>query len=330
MTLRVLFIGGTGQISFDCVHESVRAGYATFVFNRGNSNDGLPPQTHFLTGDIENEGAYGALGDERFDVVCQFRAFTPQDIERDLAVFGGQCGQYVFISSASAYQKPQRRYLITEDVPLENPYWEYSRLKAAAEDVLKAQSSLRYTIVRPSHTVRTAMVTALSERQLAAFRMLEGRPIIVPGDGNGLWTVTRSQDFAVPFARLFGNDRAYGEAYHLTRDTAFLWNEIYRATGRALGVEPDLVHVPSDTLIKYRPDWRGPLFGDKMASVVFDNSKIRSVVGDFGCARELDVVLAGPLRFFENHRAAMEKTRDRELDAVFDRIAADQRALGSL
>ena len=327
VALRVLYIGGTGQISFDCVHQSVAAGHDVSVFNRGNTGSGLPDAARRLTGDVDDPAAYGALANQGFDVVCQFRAFTPADVERDVALFGGRIAQYVFISSASAYEKPPRRNVVTEDVPLDNPFWEYSRLKAAAEAVLTAQSGQPYTIVRPSHTLRTRLPTAFSETDLAPRRMLAGRPIIVPGDGTSVWTTTRSADFAPPFVRLLGNDLAIGEAFHLTADHGFTWNQIYQAIGHAVGAVPDLVHVATDTLVRYNADWLGPLTGDKVNSMLFDNTKIKAVVGDFTCASELAEVLRRPLAGFRN--AAPADPEQRRLDVLFDRIAADQRQLGA-
>jgi len=325
--MKVLYIGGTGQISFDCVHESIRSGHEVHVFNRGNQNRGLPPETRFITGDLDDEGAYRALGEHHFDAVCQFRVFTPERLQRDLEVFSGHCGQYLFISTASAYQKPVRHHVITEDVPLENPFWQYSRDKAACERLLQEQTKLPFTIIRPSHTSRTKWTTIFGETNESVLRMLEGRPIVIPGDGTNLWTMTRSEDFAPPFVKLLGNARALGEAFHLTSDNAWMWNEIYRATARAVGApEPQIVHVPSETLIRYHPEWEGPLLGDKTWSVLFDNSKIKSVVGDFDCPTRLDEFMQRIARHFS--RAAAEATRDPALDAIFDRVIADQERLG--
>jgi len=285
--MKVLFVGGTGQISFDCVHESVRAGHEVWVFNRGNSNAGLPEATSFVTGDFDDDAVYGRVADMDFDVICQFRVFTPAQLQRDLALFTGRLAQYIFISSASAYKKPVPHYVITEDVPLENPFAAYSRNKAACEAVLRNQQGLPYTIVRPSHTTRTKFTTAMGEGDIAASRMLRGKPVVVPGDGSNLWTITRSQDFAPPFVKLFGNAGALDDAFHLTSDNAYDWNHIYGAIGAAVGAEPDLVHVPTDTLVKYHPAWEGALLGDKAYSVLFDNTKIKAVVGDFACPASL-------------------------------------------
>lgn len=326
--MKVLYVGGTGQISFDCVHESVRAGHETWVFNRGNSNAGLPPEVQFITGDFDDDAEYGVIAEHGFDVVCQFRVFGPDKVQRDIDLLAGKIKQYIFISSASAYQKPVAVQTITEDVPLVNPHWEYSRNKAACEAVLReAGDKFRgYTVVRPSHTSRDMLITAMGEGDLVASRMLRGKPVVVHGDGTSLWTVTCSKDFAPPFVKLLGKDAALGEDFHLTSDRAYAWNTLYAALGEALGVTPDIVHVPTATLVKINPDWDGPLWGDKSWSVQFDNSKLKAVVGDFDSDTPLDRFTAERVAAFEA-RGGADIPVDAELDALFDRIAAAQRAV---
>lgn len=320
--MRVLYIGGTGEISFDCVHESVRLGHDVTVFNRGNHNTGLPPECRLIAGDVEDDVAYRGLAERDFDVVCQFRLFTPSAMERDVAVFTGHCGQYVFISSASAYRKPVRGLPITESTPLENPYWDYSRAKAAMEAMIRAQTALRYTIVRPSHTYRTKMPTPLGGE---VGRMLRGKPVVLHGDGESLWTVTHARDFARPFARLLGEPRAIGEAFHITNDRQWSWNEIFEAIAAALGVgQPQIVHVATDTLIRYRPEWEGPLLGDKSPSVVFDNAKVKSVVGDFECP----IDPWEGMRLVARQHPPRADVYDLQLDTLYDRIVAEQGRLG--
>lgn len=321
--MRVLYIGGTGEISFDCIHESVRLGHDVTVFNRGRHNAGLPETCRFITGDVHDEPSYGRLASGQFDVVCQFRLFEPAEMRRDIALFAGHCGQYLFISSASAYAKPVRDLPITEATPLANPFWAYSRAKAEMEALLQAQTGLPYTIVRPSHTYRTRMPTPLG--QIEVSRLVRGKPVVLHGDGESLWTVTHAEDFARPFARLLGEPRALGEAFHITSDRQWSWNEIFEAMAAALGVRRhEFVHVASDTLVRYNAEWEGPLLGDKSASVRFDNGKIRSVVGDFDC----------PIGPWEGMRMVAERyppdvdDYDVVLDELFDRIVAEQRALG--
>jgi uncharacterized protein YbjT (DUF2867 family) len=327
MTLKVLYIGGTGEISFDCIRSSLEAGHQVFVFNRGTSGVTLPDAVERITGDVGDPESFSRLGDMGFDVVCQFRNFTPAEVKRDIAVFSGKTDQYVFISSASAYQKPLKHYVITEETPLDNPHWEYSRQKAAAEATIAEQTALPFTIVRPSHTFRTRPPTVFHDPHLTVRRMLEGKPLIIPGDGTSLWTITSSLDFAPPFVGLLGNPKAMGEAFHLTSDLAFTWDQIHTAIGACVGATPTFVHVPGDTLIRYEPEWEGPLHGDKIHSVLFDNSKIKSVVGDFSCERDLDTLMRRPMANFE--RDAEMRDEDRSRDALFDRIAADQQGLAS-
>jgi nucleoside-diphosphate-sugar epimerase len=314
--MRLLYIGGTGEISFDCIHESVRLGHDVSVFNRGNNNGGLPPAVRMLRGDISDDVAYRRLADENFDVICQFRLFTPQEMQRDLNMFAGHTGQYVFISTASAYKKPVRNLPITEATPLVNPHWAYSRAKAEMERMLQSQDALPFTIVRPSHTYRTKMPTALGGE---VSRLLRGKPVVVHGDGESMWTVTHAQDFARPFARLLGNERAIGEAFHITGDRCWSWNEIFEAITEALGVSSArFVHVASETLVRYKPEWEGPLLGDKSPSVWFDNSKVKSVVGDFDC----------PVGVWEGMKLVAERyppdpdNYDRDQDGLYDRIVA--------
>jgi nucleoside-diphosphate-sugar epimerase len=325
--MKVLYIGGTGQISFDCVNASVRQGHATWVFNRGNSNAGLDPAVRFITGDMYVDADYQQILDEGFDVICQFRVFDTDAMERDLRFFSGHVDQYVFISTASAYQKPVRTTPITEDVPLVNPHWEYSRKKADCEALLQRQQKLPWTIVRPSHTSRDKLTTAMGEGDLAARRMLAGKPVIVPGDGTSLWTITDSKDFAPPFVKLLGNEKAIGEAFHLTSDRAFSWNQIYESIAEALGVEAKIVHVPTATLINYRPQWEGPLWGDKSWTVIFDNSKIRSVVGDFNGNLNLLDFMSERVRLFRESGGEQQQD-NAELVEVYDRICEDQSRLG--
>lgn len=320
--MRVLFIGGTGEISFDCIHEAVRLGHDVAVFNRGTRNAGLPASVRTIVGDIHDDSAYRQLANERFDVICQFRLFAPAEIDRDIATFSGHCSQYVFISSASAYKKPVRNLPITEQTPLANPYWAYSRAKAAMERQLQAQDRLPFTIVRPSHTYRTKMPTALGGE---VSRLLRGLPVVIHGDGESLWTMTHASDFARPFARLLGNTRAIGEAFHITSDRSWSWNEIFEAIASALGVTaPAWVHVSSETLIRYNPEWEGPLLGDKAPSVAFDNSRVKGVAGDFDCPID---VWRGMQMVQRDYAPA--PAPDEALDRLYDRIIKEQRALGA-
>jgi len=326
--MRVLYIGGTGEISYDCIHESVRLGHDVHVYNRGGPrNKTLPREVTFHVGDIHDDAAYSKLADHHFDAICQFRLFTVSEIERDIAFFTGHCGQYVFISTASAYQKPlpPGSVLITEErTPLDNPYWPYSQAKTAMEALLRSQDDLPYTIVRPSHTYRTHFPTPINHKDSIP-RLLRGKPVLIPGDGESLWTVTHARDFAPPFVKLLGNRRALGEAFHLTSNHAWPWNHILDAIAQALNVANyRLVHVPTDTLIRYKPEWIGPVKGDKCVSALFDNSKIKSVVGDFDCPTDPWTGMKLVAAAFPPDPSAFDPRED----ALQDRIAAEQSALG--
>ena len=329
MALKVLYIGGTGQISLPCVERSVAAGHSVTVFNRGRRAEPLPREVAVIAGDMADAASYGTLGETKWDVVAQFMAFTPAQMATDIATFAGNVGQYVFISSASVYEKPARHYVISEAAtPAINPFWPYSQNKIACEQLLQNSRDLPWTIVRPSHTVRNGLPTMINEGDMIARRMLAGKPVIVAGDGTTPWTLTRSRDFAVPFVNLLGNARALGETFHITGDKGFTWDAIYRAIAAGLGVEAKIVHVPTDTLVRYHKDWEGPLLGDKTWTALFDNSKVEAVAGDFSCAEELSVILEEPLAHLRT-RLAEGVAEPHPLESLMDRIAAEQSALGA-
>ncbi|MBI4923109.1 MAG: SDR family oxidoreductase [Devosia nanyangense] len=324
---KVLFVGGTGQISRPCVERALEAGHQVSVFNRGQRGETLPAGVTSIVGDMTDRASYRQLGETGWDVVAQFMVFTPEQMATDIATFSGKVGQYIFISSASVYQKSIDSYFITEATPAVNPYWGYSQAKIACETLMKAAKDLRWTNVRPSHTVRSGIPSMLNDGDNVAWRMLAGKPIIVVGDGNAPWTLTRSEDFAKPFVGLFGKPAALGEDFHITGDKGFTWDAIYSAIGRGIGATPKLVHVPTDTVIAYNPEWEGPLRGDKSWTLLFDNSKVKRVAGDFVCATDLDVILSEPIRFLKTRLAGTPPAPPAS-DALMDRIAAAQLALG--
>ena len=329
MALSVLYIGGTGQISLPCVEASVALGHKVTLLNRGKTDVPLPAGVETVTGDMGGD-TYAALENRTFDAVCQFKLYRPDEMARDIATFAGRAGQYVFISSASAYEKPAQHYVITEKTPLVNPYWEYSRNKIACEELLARQDKLPWTVVRPSHTVRTGMPFAIGTVDVLLGRLLRGAPNIVHGDGMSLWTLTRSVDFAQPFVRLLGNSRAIGDDFQITASKGFTWNQIHDAIGRGFGVEAKHAHVPTDTLIRYNKDWEGPLMGDKSWPALFDNTKVKSVAGDFTCAEDLDTILADSVM---NAKARLKKPLEPTAEmaaeeALIERIIADQAKLG--
>jgi nucleoside-diphosphate-sugar epimerase len=295
---RILYIGGSGEISYACVAASVRLGHEVSVFNRGSKTSSLPKSVEVLQGDLKSATPYAVLQGREFDVVCQFLAFDTAAIKRDIETFQGRCKQYIFISTASVYQKPLGNHVIREDTPLGNPFWAYSRHKAACESLL-ADSNLPVTIVRPSHTYRTRLPGSVIDGDHQAWRIKNDRPIIVHGDGQSLWTLTHAEDFAAAFVQLCGNPAAFGQTFHITNSQAHTWDTIIAAVGIALNKPIKAVHVASDKLIQYNPDWEGPLLGDKSNSVVFDNQRVIDTIGSWQCAISLAEGLQRATTFVE-------------------------------
>jgi len=323
--MRALFIGGTGMISSAVSRAAIDAGFELYLLNRGSRS--IPPTgARVLTADIHHaDDVRSALGALEFDVVVDWIAYTPDDVERDLELFSDRVWQYVFISSASVYEKPPTSYLITESTPLRNPYWEYSRNKIACEERLMRAwrgDGFPVTIVRPSMTYDRNLPIALGGwgTYTLADRLLSGRPIIVHGDGSSLWVVTHADDLAKGLLGLLGNERALGEAFHITSDEVLTWNQIYQTIAEALGVEAKIVHVPSDFIAGVAPEMAGSLLGDKTWSVVFDNSKIKSVVPEYVATIPLHDGIRRTIGWF----AADQKRRhvDETVNAEMDRILA--------
>jgi nucleoside-diphosphate-sugar epimerase len=284
--MRVLFIGGTGLISSGCIAATEAAGHELWLLNRGRSSllpAAVPPERTITADATDPQALREALRSHEFDTVVQWIAFTPEHVAQDVETFAS-AGQYVFISSASAYQKPSLHWLVTESTPLTNAYWEYSRKKIACEAVLReahAASGFPMTIVRPSHTYGLSDFPTIigSHRPFTIIdRMRRGAKVIVTGDGTSIWTVTHNTDFAKGLVGLIGKPAAIGEDFHITSDEALAWNQIYALIGEAAGVEPNIIHVPSEGMVAADPELAGGLFGDKIYSTVFDNSKLRSVV----------------------------------------------------
>ena len=321
----VLFIGGTGRISSACVQRALQRGHQVTVLNRGeNALRPVPDEVEQLHADIRRpETVRAALGDRSFDSVVDFVAYVPEHVENDIELFTGRTGQYVFISSASAYQTPPSHLPITESTPLRNPYWQYSRDKIACEDRLwraYRDDDFPMTIVRPSHTYdRTSMVT--TGRWNDIVRMREGRPVVVHGDGTSLWTITHQRDFAVAFVGLLGRQESVGDQFHITGDHAPSWNQIYEWLARAAGAEePKLVHVPSEVIAAVRPDLGPGLVGDKAHSMVFDNSKVKALVPEFQTTITFDDGAREILAWHDAHPEAQRV--DPEMDATWDRLVS--------
>ncbi|MCM3871583.1 MAG: NAD-dependent epimerase/dehydratase family protein [Pyrinomonadaceae bacterium] len=327
--MKVLFIGGTGIISTTVSRQAIAAGFDLYLLNRGIRGT-APPGSHSITADINQPDKLRAgLQGLQFEVVVNWIAYTPQDIERDLALFK-DVGHYIFVSSASVYQKPPAHYLITEETPLANPFWDYSRNKIACEDrLLRAFSEEGFpaTIVRPSLTYDANFPVAIgSAGYTIADRMKKGWPIIVHGDGTSLWVVTHAEDFGWGFLGLLGNPRTFGQAFHITTDEVLTWNEIYRTIAGELRVEANLVHIPSDFIARTEPDWAGTLLGDKTWSAVFDNTKIKTFVPEFEAIIPFQEGIQRTIRWFEDERRrsvdqAEQVKMDRILSAYGERSA---------
>ena len=334
--MKVLFIGGTGLISSACSELALERGLKLTLLNRNQSKKyPIPTGAHLLEGDVHADPASLSrlLDGQHFDVVVDWIAFTLEDIERDIRLFSGKTGQFVFISSASAYQKPPKHYIITEETPLENPFWDYSRDKIACEERLMGEYRQRgfpVTIVRPSHTYGPSQIPLCLDSWQHPWtvvdRMKRGKKMIIPGDGTSLWVLTWNGDFAKGFLGLLGREQAIGQAYHITSDEALTWNQIALEAGRALGLEPEIVHVPSDLIAAYDPEATGSLIGDKANCAVFDNRKIKELVPEFVCTVSW---AEGVRRSIAWHEADPARcTIDHEADQRWDAIlAAYERAL---
>jgi nucleoside-diphosphate-sugar epimerase len=330
--MKVLFIGGTGNISAAVSAIAFREGVELYHINRGNrpSIEGV----HSITADINDlPSVQQALAGHRWDAVVNWIAFSPKDVMRDFELFNGIIKQYIFISSASAYQKPATGIIINESTPLVNPYWDYSRQKIACEEVLMKlhrERGFPCTIVRPSHTYNTVIPISMGgwTEYTVARRMKQGKPVLVHGDGTSLWTITHADDFAVALLGITANPKAIGETFHITSDEAMTWDYIYRAVAAALGVEAKLVHLSSNLIVRFAqqnngPDLSGSLLGDKMHSAVFDNSKIKRFVPTFKAVVPFHEGIQRTMAWFEAD--ASRQTINEQHDRFFDDIIAHYR-----
>lgn len=325
--MRALLIGGTGTISSAISALAVQSGVELYLLNRGTKPRLVPKGAKLLTADINDEQSVKSIiSGLSFDVVADFIAFTPEHILRDVRLFRGRTSQYIFISSASAYQKPPASPLIIESTPLYNPFWDYSRNKIACEQsLMEAYRSEGFpvTIVRPSHTYGEASVPVAVHGRNGSFsvieRMRKGRPVIVHGDGTSLWTLTHNTDFAKAFVGLMANPHAIGETYHITSDESLSWNQIYAIIGEALGVRPDIVHIPSHVLASLGEPYYGCLLGDKAHSAIFDNTKIKRAVPGFAAAVRFDEGVRQTLASVLGNREY--QSPDAEFDSWCDSLA---------
>lgn len=333
--MRVLFIGGTGLISSACTRLAVERGVDLFLLNRGSHPDRAYGATP-LVADLRDEAAVErALAGHRFDAVVDWIAFTPDDIERDLRLFGARADQFVFISSASAYRKPLGDWLLREDSPLANPFWDYARDKIACEERLMRafrEDGFPVTIVRPSLTYGDTQVplavNSWARPYTAIARMRRGKPLIVPGDGTSLWTITHNSDFAKAFVGLLGRPQAIGQAFNIMSDEVLTWDEIYRQVAAAAGVEARIVHIASDFIAACLPEMRGTLLGDKAVSAVFDTTKIKRFVPDFRATTPFAEGIRRTLAWFDADPARQQV--DAEVDDRWERlVAAYERGLAA-
>ncbi len=326
---KVLFIGGTGIISSACSRLAVELGYDLYLLNRGQTERPVPDGAHVLRGDIRNrELVETALGGQSFDAVVDWVAYVPAQVQADVDLFRGRTSQYIFISSAAAYHVAPPALPITESTMLYNPYWDYAQGKIASEDLLHKiyqQERFPVTIVRPSHTYDRTMLP-VQYRYTVIDRMLKGKPVVIPGDGTSLWTLTHNSDFAKGFVGLLGNTHAIGEAVHITSDEILTWNQIYEILAETAGAELQPVHIPSDTINVHQPSWGERLLGDKAVSKFFDNSKIKRLSPGFAATVPFRVGAREILDWYDEDPA--RKSIDQQADALFDRlIEAQKRAL---
>jgi nucleoside-diphosphate-sugar epimerase len=309
--MKVLFIGGTGNISTACTRLALKKGIDVFHLNRGKSENPFEGRVKTIQADINNiQNIKDVLRNHFFDVVVNFIAFVPADIRRDYMIFQNKTNQYIFISSASVYQKPPTHPVITESTPLKNPFWQYSRDKIACEEYLNQlyrDKDFPVTIVRPSLTYETVIPAAIGSWDDFTLieRIRNGKKIIIHGDGTSLWTITHSEDFALGFTGLLGHQQAFGHSFHITSDEVLSWNQIYEAIGIAAGMKPDIVHIPSRFIADFDDFHTGNLLGDKAYSVKFDNTKIKTFVPEFKAVIPFNKGIRRTVEWFEEKPSRM-------------------------
>lgn len=320
--MKVLFIGGTGIISSACSPLAIERGFDLYLLNRGlTTKRPIPAGARLLHGDMRDpESVKAAMGQQNFDVVVDWIAFTQDQVETDLSLFRGRTGQYIFISSASVYQTPPSHQPVTESTLLDNPYWLYSRNKIACEErLVQAYRTEKFpmTIVRPSHTYDKTTLP-MDGGYTVVKRMRKGKKVIVPGDGTSLWVLTHHADFAKGFVGLLGNSHTIGEVFHITSDELLNWNQIFELIARAAGVQADIMHVPSDLINAYDPRWGAGLLGDKANSMVFNNSKIKRFVPDFAATIPFSRGAEEIMTWYDSDPA--RQVVDEQFDQLEDRI----------
>jgi nucleoside-diphosphate-sugar epimerase len=327
--VKLLFLGGTGNISSACVELAVERGHDVTILNRGRTLSRLRAPVQVVTGERDDGALLRRLAEAtRFDGVVDFLAYRPDQVETAIESLAGRVGQYVFIGTAAAYEKPVVDYVVTEATPLRNPFWEYARLKIACEERLRRaheQSAFPATVVRPSYTYGPTWIPSGFGGQdyTVVDRMRRGLPIVCHGDGTSLWVMTAASDFAVGLVGLLGNPQAMGEAFHITSDEVLTWQAIYATIARAAGAELKMVHVPSELIASLYPERGGSLLGDKAWSVVFDNAKIRRFVPEFHARTSFAEGMARSIAWFDADPA--RRTVSEETNRRIDRVIAAQR-----
>ena len=321
--MKVLFIGGTGIISSACSELALKQGINLYHYNRGSSHRKIK-EAKTITGDIRNiKETDKLLKDLDFDVVVDWICYTEEHAKNDIELFKGRTKQFIFISSASAYKKPVDKLPITESTPLENKYWQYSRDKIACENIfMDAYKSIDFpiTIVRPSHTYDRTLIPCIWDYSVID-RMLKNKKIIIHGDGTSLWVLTHNTDFAVGFNGLFGKQKAIGEAYQITSDELLNWNLIYRLVAKELKIEPDIVHIPSDFIAEFDKETGAGLLGDKAHSVIFDNSKIKSLVPEFNAKIKFEDGVKEIISWYMNNPSwqKFDQKNDEIIDLILEK-----------
>lgn len=324
--MKILFIGGTGTISTACSREVLRRGHELWILNRGSQPEKIPEGATQLTADARDpDQVRSAIAGLTFDMIVNWVAFEPDHIWQDVELFSGLTGRYIFISSASVYLKPPSHWLITEDMPTGNPWWPYAQSKIACEEAVAAafeDDGFPAAVVRPSHTYSDGWVpTPIGSRDYTVTRRIrDKRAIISPGDGQSLWTLTHADDFAMGFAGLLEADGVEGETFHITSDEARTWDTFYRIIGEALGVEPNIVHLPSEFVLEVSPSIGQGLMGDKAWSMVFDNSKVKRLVPDFKAKIPFSEGIRRSLEWFDADpaRQVVDQEKDGEIDKVIN------------
>ena len=325
--MKILFIGGTGNISTACTRLAIKKGHEVYLLNRGKTKPGvIPAEAKILHADINNQKEVRkVLEGHQFDSVANFIAFTKADVERDYQLFRNITKQYIFISSASAYQKPLSHPIVTESTPLKNPYWQYSRDKIACEDYLMQtyrNNDFPVTIVRPSLTYDTVIPVAIGSWTDFTIidRIRKGKSVIIHGDGTSLWTITHAEDFAKGFVGLLGHQQAVGHSFHITSDEILTWNQIYEAVANAAGADLKAIHIPSEFIARFDDFQTGNLLGDKAVSVIFDNTKIKTFVPEFKATIPFKEGIKKTVKWFEAdpERMVIKEENNQFIDKVIN------------